>query len=91
MKLVLEIELTEREATYIRQCSIERVMNSALDGNAFLDTLEKGVPPHIADKAACWQDIEDSKPIATKMWNAVREAIFKERLRVRENAREDPK
>lgn len=72
MKITIEIELDEREEAYIRTCSLERVMNNAL-------WIAQRVRSDDERVQCALDDIPDAMPIASKLWNAARNAIFIER------------
>jgi hypothetical protein len=78
MKLIIEMELTEQEANYILSCSIERVMNNAINIGSKGEK-ELKLERDRENASVLWQDCEDAKPVTTKMWNTVRNAVFIER------------
>jgi len=58
------------EDRYIRENSVERIMNTAKR------LIEKYVPDSEEDLFVSLEDIEDAKPIMTRLWNAERDRIF---------------
>lgn len=82
MKLTIEIEITEREAHYIRTCSLERVMNNALQlAEAFPFPQDDDTEAHVG---YALDDIPPARDIAVPLWNAVRDAIFRAALAAKE-------
>lgn len=78
MKLTIEIEVTEREATYIRTCSLERVMNNAL---WLAEKAARSRNEEVSERAGiALDDIPPTRDIAAPLWNAVRDAIFRAAL-----------
>lgn len=67
-KFLVEVELSERECKYLCSNSVERVLNAVGD---FLDA---SGPPESVGWAS---DLADCKPIATRLWTATHNAVFK--------------
>jgi len=74
MKITVELDLSELEMKIIGQTSIERVMNTAADCGAMV----AGAMQRDAELGnICMENVDDTKPLATKIWNDVRNAIWK--------------
>lgn len=67
MKLTIVIELSHEEEIYLRDNSVERVLN-----NAF--SLAIRAPN--AERSAAIQDIPEIKPLVTKLWSAAQNALY---------------
>ena len=66
------MQLTEQEKRYIEECSIERILNTAI-------TMAKACRNHerlAEDAGVNLQDLQDVKALATKIWNDTRNRIF---------------
>lgn len=74
MKITVELELSELEMRIIGQTSIERVMNTANECGAMV----AGSMQRDAELGSiCMENVDDTKAINTKIWNDVRNAIWK--------------
>lgn len=75
MRIRLDIELTSREELLICETSLERVLNNAL----YVAKRSRGERAEIAQI-----DIPDMTPLASRLWNEVRNAIFVENMQKEE-------
>ena len=74
MKLMVEVELSEREMLRLSTNSIERVFNHSyrcIENWVAGDRPSPDTEPDVA-----LADIEELKPIATRLWLAAHNAIF---------------
>lgn len=76
LKLYVKVELTEDQAQQISSNSIERVINNSINMAYFVEDAQHAEEHLKEDASICQQDWEDLKPIATQIWNAVRNEIF---------------
>jgi hypothetical protein len=76
-KISVELDLSVFEQIRICRNSLERVLNNAVRvGEAAQDKLS-GSDSEFG--STLWQDAEELKPVATKIWNAVQDAIRRSR------------
>ena len=74
MKITLTISLSDAEQHLIGSNSIERIFNNAIRVGSAVESHPN--PSLSEDASTLWQDCEELKPITTKLWNEVRNAIF---------------
>lgn len=76
MKIIIVVDLTETEGKCLAENSIERVFNTSIrmaeacrDGKRSRSVIE--------DAGLNVEDLQDSKPIVTALWNSARDAWFR--------------
>jgi hypothetical protein len=81
-KILIEIDLDKTEMAQICQNSIERLMNNAITVGEFIQSHTAATHPQMSDRGSTlWQDCEELKALNTKLWDVVRNEIFKQALR----------
>jgi hypothetical protein len=76
MKLLVEIELSKDEPMLIRTCSVERVLNNAIEVGTYVQNLGRAREDMQENGSILWQDCDMLKPVLRKIWNTVSEAVF---------------
>lgn len=72
--VTLTITLSPQQVRRLLETSLERTLNSAIEvGMAAEQT--KRIPPAVAEALVFLDDMEEMKPIATKLWDAARNAV----------------
>jgi hypothetical protein len=80
-KVTVEFELTDAEVIQLRQNSIERVLSNGIEVGQLVELSARPplrpVSPTLAESASTlWQDCEELKPVVTKLWGALQNAVF---------------
>ena len=76
MKITVEIELNKDEPMLIRTCSVERVLNNAIEVGTYVQNLGRAREDMQENGSTLWQDCDMLKPVLRNIWNTVSEAVF---------------
>jgi hypothetical protein len=76
MKITIELELNKDEPLLIRTCSIERVLNNAIEVGSYVQNLSRARDDMAQNGSTLWQDCDMVKPVLRKIWGAISEAVF---------------